>query len=80
MHSRTKNGDDEAIYDAEPARPPMSAVDLWLLHDQVNDGRHPESRGALHTTSRISLANTVSLIWHQSQNYPGLHSGAFMAD
>lgn len=79
VHSRTKNSDDEAIYDAEPARPPMAAVDLWLFHDQVNDRRHPKSRGALYTTSRISLSHTAFLIWQECQKCPGLHRGALMA-
>lgn len=50
--ARTKDGDNEAVDDAEPAGPPVATADLGLLHNQVDDGRHPERGGALHTSMK----------------------------
>ncbi len=60
--ARTEDGDDEAVDDAEPAGPPVAAVDLGLLHNQVNDGGHPERCGALPHFARgqISVRFIVS--------------------
>ena len=57
--ARTEDGDDEAVDDAEAAGPPVAAVDLGLLHNQVNDGGHPERCGALRAFCKRSDIRTL---------------------